>query len=153
MYYSLVVYQTKLRSDLSIYHRSNKQHNQTQRLQQEAEHFPTPLRSAMVSTVQPSRRHKKKGDNKSIQNHQHNNHNSSGKSKKRKEQQPTLVSSQKGNFQISSLYTEDLGLEGVKRAKVTCTQKPGPILKGPEGPNFSISETPEERLRRLRRKV
>lgn len=56
-------------------------------------------------------------------------------------------------MEVSSLYTEDIGLVGIKRTKIGPSSSSGPILKGPEGQKFHISETSEERLRRLRRKV
>ena len=98
----------------------------------------------MVSSLVPPSKRKNKHKSKPIvvdvpQNNGFN-------TKKRKEPPPPL------KLDMSPLYKEDLGMAGVKKSKPS--SKPvGPILKGPENQKFAITESAEEKLRRLRRKV
>ena len=95
----------------------------------------------MVSSLVPSP--KRKSKHKSKQDIEMPANNGFKSSKKRKEPSAKI--------EVAPLYKQDLGTAGVKKAKPT---KPaGPILKGPESQKFSIAETSEEKLRRLRRQV
>ncbi|CAB9502666.1 Leukocyte receptor cluster member 8 homolog [Seminavis robusta] len=105
----------------------------------------------MVSTLQPPpRKHKKKKkDTLSGRNTQDILKNGLSSvhphSKKRKEQ-PSLKT------EIAAVYEEDLGLAGIKKAKTSTISSP--ILQSSsEGRKLQISETAEEKLRRLRRKA
>lgn len=102
----------------------------------------------MTSTLQPPRKHRKDKKHKQKKKDLKHNESSSKSSKSSKKRKDAPL-----KMEVSSLYTEDIGLVGVKRAKVGPSSSSGPILKGPEGQKFQISETSEERLRRLRRKV
>lgn len=73
--------------------------------------------------------------------------------RKRKQQQEAC------QIEVAPLYLYDLGLAGVKNPTTTSTSSPkptahhGPILKGPEQQKFQLRETPDEKIRRLKRKV
>lgn len=88
----------------------------------------------MVSTLRPPARKKKSRDDLN-----------GNKGKKRKAPPPSSA--------VAALYTEDIGMAGVKQPSGSSGTSSGPILKGPEGQKFQITETAEEKLRRLRRKA
>lgn len=95
----------------------------------------------MVSTLVPPHKRKTKHDSKAVEMPSSIDN---SKNKKRKKSPTAKV-------EVAPLYKEDIGKVGVKEAKPA--KSSGPILKGPENQNFAISESAEEKLRRLRRKV
>ena len=106
----------------------------------------------MVSTLQPPpRRHKKKKKDplsgRNTQDLLKNGLSSAHPHSKKRKEQPSTTKTE-----IAAAYEEDLGVAGIKKAK-TCTIARPNISSATEGQKLQISETAEEKLRRLRRKV